>query len=241
MLTLLSISFFNYLVLDINYISSDIRTAMIKHFFKIAGENFKLLRFFIFILALSSSVKAQPSTNLEIFYELIDSAASQTAEEILLITPEVSLTVDLGTYYTLFENSIFSGLNKNGLKVKRGSEKTDSVPRLNFVIFDAEVTYGEHERDGFLGSFVVSREVSLRGSYLLTSYEESSITKMSELSFSYSDKVKVEDIEKIENRSYPFTIGIIPQEPFFSSLLEPVIAVGAAALAVILFFSVRSK
>lgn len=214
---------------------------MNQRIFNIAGERMKVLRLFILFLFLPFVANAQTIKNLDVFYLLVDSAATETAQKISIIAPEVSLNLDMGTYYSVFENSIFSAMNNHGLKVRRGSNRNDSVPGLNFIINQAQVIYGDQERDGFLGGFFVSREVSITGSYLLTSTESSVLTTFSEFDYSYVDRVKVEDIELIENRSFPFTVGRLPDEPFFSSLLEPVIAVGAAALAVILFFSVRSK
>ncbi len=214
---------------------------MNKTFFNIAGEKLKILRFFIFVLFFTSIGKAQPTNNLDIFYLLIDSAATQAAKNISSISAEVAVTFETGIYYTIFENRIISRLSSNGLKVLRSRDTKTEIPNLNFVIQNAEVKYGEQERDGFLGDFYVSRELILSGNYLITSSEVSSSNELKEFNYSFTDKVKVEDIDKIENRSFPFTSGKLPSEPFFSSLLEPVIAVGAAAIAVILFFSVRSK
>ena len=214
---------------------------MNRNFFNIAGEKLKILRFFIFLLFFTSIGKAQSINNLDIFYLLIDSAATQAAKNISSVIPEVSVTFELGIYYTIFENRIISRLSSNGLKIFRGRDAEAKIHNLNFVIQDAEVKYGEQERDGFLGEFYVSRELILSGNYLITSSEVPSSSELKEFNYSFTDKVKVEDIDKIENRSFPFTSGKLPSEPFFSSLLEPVIAVGAAAIAVILFFSVRSK
>jgi len=59
--------------------------------------------------------------------------------------------------------------------------------------------------------------------------------------FNYIDTVDANKIKNIEDPAIPFTQAALPAEPFFSSIYEPVIAVGAAALTVILFFTVRSK
>lgn len=206
--------------------------------FNIAGKSAKIFRLFLFIVIFISAGKAQTLNNLDIFYLLVDSAAAQTAEKISLSSKEVSITFELGSYYTIFQNRIVSQLSANGLKVIRASEDDREVPDLNFVIENAEVKYGEQKRDGFFGDFFVERDLTLSGNYLLSGNSESSYE---EFSYSFNDQVKIEDIEKLENRSFPFTSGILPPEPFFSSLLEPVIAIGAAAAAVILFFSVRSK
>lgn len=214
---------------------------MIKQFLKIAGEKNKTLRFFIFIMLFTFAGKAQTQSNLEILYSLVDSAALNASENISSIVSEVNVTLDLGIYYTIFENRILSRLGQNGLKVTRGTNSTQKSHLLNFIIDNASVNYGDQKRDGFLGDFHVTRNITLSGNYLLTSDAESSMNELKEFSFTFNDMVKVEDIEKLENRSFPFTQGTLPPEPFFSSILEPVIAVSAAAAAVILFFSVRSK
>ena len=92
-------------------------------------------------------------------------------------------------------------------------------------------------RDGFLGEYFVLRKISLSGSYNFSG------KKIFTQDFSYllQDTVGVDDITLLENSAYPFTQGKLPPEPFFSGILEPLVAVGTAALAVILFFTIRSK
>ena len=92
----------------------------------------------------------------------------------------------------------------------------------------------------FLSSVPVlytNRNVTLSGNYSVNQPEVS----VRNFRYSYSDTVNANMIKKIENPAFPFTQASIPAEPFFSSIYEPVIAVGAAALTVILFFTVRSK
>lgn len=214
---------------------------MNKKLFNIAGDKIRTLRFFILFLSFPLLVNAQAASNLEIFYSLVDSASMDAAKNITSSTKQINITFELGIYFTIFENRIISQISKNDIIVLRGVESNNNFPTLNFVIDNAEVVYGEQKRDGFLGDFYVTRDLILSGNYLLTSGIESAVIKGQEFKFTFTDKIKVEDIERIENRSFPFTQGRLPSEPFFSSLLEPVVAVGAAALAVILFFSVRSK
>lgn len=206
-----------------------------------AGETRNHLRFFIFIILFSSFCSAQTKTNLDIFYNLVDSAAAAAAEEVAENYSELSISTELGIYYRIFENPIISKFTSKEIKVIRNSNSDSSISHLNFVIDEAVVKYGEQERDGFLGDFFVSRDVKISGNYLLTNTGNSIQSELKNFTYSYNDKVRADSIDRVENRSYPFTQGELPTEPFFSSLLEPVIAVGAAAVAVILFFSVRSK
>jgi hypothetical protein len=48
-------------------------------------------------------------------------------------------------------------------------------------------------------------------------------------------------VKSLENQALPFTKGEVPPEPLFSSLLEPAVALGTAAVVIYLFFSIRSK
>lgn len=109
-------------------------------------------------------------------------------------------------------------------------------PDLQFVIESTSVKYGDMFRKGFLGSFYVPRTIHLKGNYLIM--EGNSIK---EFNLVYSDSIDVDNIPEVENEFYPFTKGVIPPEPFFSSIIEPVIAIGTTAAAVILFFTVRSR
>jgi hypothetical protein len=55
------------------------------------------------------------------------------------------------------------------------------------------------------------------------------------------DTVEFDEIQTLENPSYPFTQGRIPTEPFMSNLFEPLVALTTAAVVIALFFKVRSK
>ena len=102
---------------------------------------------------------------------------------------------------------------------------------------DAGLEYGEIDRDGWFGDYYVPRTLFIKGNYLNTSSNKG----LQQFFITAIDTVKVEELELLENNSFPFTEGNIPAEPFLSSVWEPIIAIGVAAAAIILFFTVRSK
>jgi hypothetical protein len=55
-----------------------------------------------------------------------------------------------------------------------------------------------------------------------------------------SDVVEVSLIESLENPSVPQTHGVFPPEGFFAGWAEPLVLLGAVAVAVYLLFTVRS-
>jgi hypothetical protein len=198
---------------------------------KIAGFLFLL----IFSLPLTFAF-AQTKTNLEIIYSLVDSSVSKINRDVN--SNNLKINFSMGNYYSLFQNQVIADFAKLGRTVLSDSMKPLSgFETINYSIDNAYVKYGEMERNGLLGSFVMPRKIDLSGSY---SISEGTIIS-ERFDFTYTDTVSIDDVKVIENPSFPFTQAEVPSEPFFSSLFEPAIAIGSAALAIILFFTIRSK
>ncbi len=173
---------------------------------------------------------AQTRTNLEIFYTLLDSALTEAVNN-------SSADSDSLFYFESGDaNNIFYNHAAAGLLDRNYKDAPMQDADLVFLVDQTSVIYGEMFRDGLFGSFYIPRELQLQGNYL---NKENKVHRTFNLV--YSDTVAMESVEFIENQMYPLTKGKIPPEPFFSSLLEPAIAIGTAALVVILFFSIRSK
>lgn len=190
--------------------------------------------FIISFLIVATGLKAQTKTNLDIFYSLVDSSADQIIAYLPQAQDSVKLDLNLGESYSIFGNKIIAELFSSG---KRLTTENEGTIRINYVIEDAKVTYGGIYRDGFFGDYFIPRFISLKGNFLTYGNPQS----FNEFNFSFNDSIRFDEIHLVENESYPFTKGDIPPEPFFSGLFEPVIAIGTAALAIILFFTVRSK
>lgn len=190
---------------------------------KLFGKSGKFLPLFLFF---TFSLNGQTKTNLDLFLQLADSA---TIGLIQNLGNEKNVKIDfvLGNDYQVFQNSILSHFqNKELVKT-----------RVRFVVKEVKVEYSEPERKNLFGGFVVKRILFFSGNYSIISES----TTVKNFSYTLNDEIPYENIEAVENSSFPFTLGKIPEEPFFSSLLEPTIALGSAAAAVYIFFSARSK
>lgn len=194
---------------------------------KLIGKRGSILLLF---LLLSFSANGQTKTNLELFFQLADSSANELAN---VIGSDKNVQIDfvLGKDYQVFQNTILAHFQNKQVS----NEKENSS--VHFSVTEVKVEYNEPERKHLFGSFVVQRNLSLSGNYSIVSV--TNVVK--DFHFSISDEIPYEDITAVENSSFPFTQGKIPAEPFFSSLLEPAIALGSAAVAVYIFFSARSK
>jgi hypothetical protein len=208
---------------------------MIYDLFKITGAIKKSLRFLFIFLLFQTTLQSQSSSNIDQFYTLIDSASSLLIKD-LGESKKINLELNFGTDYSVFANKVRGNLLRSGFQFVGKDSVQENVVRVNFVIDNSFVSYTEPEKDGIFGDFLTERTIELSGNFFVSKQSQ-----VKDFSLTVKDTINVEDVEKVENRSYPFTRGELPPEPFFSSLLEPIVAVGATAITIILFFSVRSK
>ena len=208
---------------------------MIYDLFKISGVVSKSLRFLFLILLLQSALYSQTVSNLDRFYILVDSASNLLIRDLKDIK-KINLELNFGVDYSVFANKVRGNLLRSGIQLVSDNPDEQNFVRVNFVVDNSFVEYSEPEKDGIFGDFFTKRTTELSGNYFISNH-----SKVNDFKLTAVDTINVEEVENVENRSYPFTQGELPPEPFFSSLLEPVIAIGAAAAVIILFFSVRSK
>lgn len=211
-----------------------IQAAIKKSFNKLHGTIIILLIFSFLPLKFSFS---QTKTNLQIFYNLADSAANFVIKQIPGNERDCKLNLTLGRTYSVMGNKILSRFIAEGKIIRNSNTKGSNLVVVDFTIDKAKVNYGDMYRKGLLGGFYIPRVITLSGNFLVLP----TLKQLQDFNYTYTDTVKVDEVRSLENISYPFTQGQLPPEPFFSSLFEPVIAIGATALAIILFFTIRSK
>jgi hypothetical protein len=192
---------------------------------------------FLSLLCSSTIIFSQTVTNLDVLYSLNDSLTSRIINNLPSEEESIRLKLNLGDSYSIFANRIRSGFIGNGIGIFQSENKDTTLPEINIVMENAGVEYGELDRSGWFGDYYTPRTVFISGNYF-TSY---SANPLSDYFISVTDTIRVNDINTLENESFAFTRGQIPTEPLFSSIWEPVIAIGIAAAAVILFFSIRSQ
>jgi hypothetical protein len=198
----------------------------------------------------------QTKSNLEIFYTLIDSSTENLIQNIPAGEKKIKIILNTGNEYSVFNNRVSESINNNGINVvkssytnpnlpaeqvgpptPKGASEQPQIPEVNYTLEGTKTNYGEYFQNRLFGDFYTQREITLSGNYLLFL----PVMSVHHFSYTFRDTINVDEIKNVENVSFPFTQGKQPAEPFFSSVYEPIIGIGAAALTVILFFTVRSK
>ncbi len=174
-----------------------------------------------------------PKTNLAICFEMIDSTVTEQVSKI--DNSELkTFSLNLVSGYSLFSNFVSDKFMSRGLTKQEGNQNQSNI---NFTITNISVKYSEPIKESFFGDYSIGRNIYIEGSFLYSGTNTDLVT----FNKTYSDFIPYSLIKETEDVSLPFTKGEIPETPLFSTILEPAIIVGSAAVVVYLFFSVRGK
>jgi len=189
--------------------------------------------------ALAQDSVGSTPTNLRIFQSL----AAQIGE-LAVLTLSLANGRSVAVVVTPRENAwaIEHELNRafRGKGFNLMGSPGDSAVAAEFGVADARVAYANPRRDGFLGQRVVDRTVKLTLRGKIVDRLTGSLLSMREWSEERADVIGISQIESLETPGLLMTKGAVPPEGFFSGLVEPLVLLGAIAVAVVLLFSIRS-
>lgn len=193
-----------------------------------------LIIFLLFGLKSLSSESIDIPTNKEIFSsflnEFIDTLTKSTTYKNFLLRIQAHPISDF------IENDIVGNLSPIGYKFFLSNCDTCTVVQIGINKFETSYKRIKREKPTNL----VIRKIELELVCLLKP-PKSTIDALN-FKKSYTDTLTTENLDWIERDGYPFT-GERPKEPenFLKKYFEPIIIIGSSALAIILFFTVRSK
>lgn len=158
-------------------------------------------------------------------------------DSVLNSAKTISLDVICAPSLEILKPRVFSKISELGYNLKSSAEI--GVQKVSYTLVNCKTEYSNIRKDGWFGSTILDRKTSVNISVIIT-FADGSV-KPVEISNSTDDIVGTDDIKMIEDGSLAFTQSQIPQIPFFSNLLEPVIVVGTLITTVILLFTIRGK
>lgn len=191
--------------------------------------------FVVLLLLFNSIYVAQPKTNFELIDSLLIESALEISENIEM-DKEHFFNFIGSNEYSILNQRLIEHISDKGIILKNSK---DSTIIIDFTMIEARTDYPEIFKDQIFGGYLINRVSKIDYSFRIIKGEERGT--VFENSRAISDTISYSDLPKLENVAYSFTSSEVPDEPLFSSALEPVIAIGAAAVAVYLFFNIRSK
>jgi len=192
----------------------------------------KTLFFFLFI---SASVFTQSRTNLEMLNILVDSSTSVISSQISDSNFEYNIEYQTVAEYSALNKRVENSFVRNGTRVS--IDKV--INKISYSISQASVNYSDLFKDGLFGNYLIERKFVLSGEYAIEN--SSSVLSADTFYYTVTDTIPYDKLNFVENNSLPFTKSNTPPEPFFPSMLEPIVAITAVVVTVVLFFTVRSN
>ncbi len=188
-----------------------------------------------FILCFGFFAKAQTKSNLELVDSLISASVNELNNHINK-KEKIFLEVISPSSFDVLKGKIYSNFSKNFYLV---NEKKDSIQHISFYLSNVKTSYTEPIKESFFGNFIVNRRIEVKSNVVL----KNSLNQINtiEINKFAVDKVYIDDINMLEDKSLPFTQSEIPNIPLLSNLFEPVIVVGTLIVSTVLLFVVRSK
>jgi hypothetical protein len=178
------------------------------------------MKFYIKIIILlavvsSSSIYCQKiESNLKLFLNIAEKIANE--HEITYgqqVTPDSSILKKYPLFYNYWNNR---------------KPKSEDLTKIQIKIDSVKTEYTDLYRDGLFGDYKLVRKISIF--YSNPQPKSNSII----------DTLTLDNFSSIENPAFPFTKSELPPEPFWQSLIEPLVYLGATISVVILLFTTRS-
>lgn len=175
---------------------------------------FHIVFLFAFLLGFSNLQAQTVESNLDAFFKLLKNESEQTAAQ--------------KKKFVIIESDKYAPLKAYVNNLKTCVNCSDS---LKAVIDSAFVNYSKIYRDGFFGDYFLVRNITIE----LRDTQNQLIRLFS------CDTVLADYHHKIETPSLPFTQSDLPPEPFWQSVIEPVVIIVTVSAVVLGLFYGRSK
>jgi len=204
--------------------------------------------FCIVLLTLTTNIYPQNNEytsseiNIDIFSRLLDEGLNDLGNQLIIAGQD-----------KLFVLKFPDESEKNDFIQLKVKQKFSSYKLLTGNSFD-EVDYGivfenpklrtnykEIITSSFLGNKRVKRKIEVVYLYKIIDNNTKEEIYSNTINESFEDDFLLDNLEQIERSNYTFTKGKLPEENLFEKFLVPAVIIAASAVAIILFFVIRSK
>ena len=206
----------------------------------------KGLRHFLFgcvaatgmVQGLYAQDSAATATNMRVYQSLAASIADSAAGLVPAAdSPRVAVHIAPADVAWFLQDAVERPFRTKGFRISANDSGTYG---MDFGAVGMKVRYANVRRNGIFGSRVLDRSVVLTARVRIVDRARGSVLLSGERESSYEDTIPLSQVDVIEHAAVPATRGTLPPEDFFSGLVEPLVIVGAVAVAIFLLFTVRS-
>ncbi len=199
-----------------------------------------IVLFAVLLLGMAEQLcAAEKKSNGDILYQVCQEAvASSISDAHIPDTSTIVLKIEDGEINRFFAQPIAESFRQRFPSIF--TRKTASGVEISVSVGGVSVVYGQSFSDGFFSARRSERRVDMALRMTAIRFEDGKILWAKSKSASFVDTVYVDDIPDIQFSSERIAKGVMPQRSMMEKFIEPFIIVGAAGVAVYLFFTIRS-
>lgn len=188
-------------------------------------------------------------TNISRIDNLINESLIPVENEIVLLGKDkfYNLSVkskdgnsDQKSYLIVLIKNKLSGYN---ILIDADSAENSESINYNILIDDLliKTRYISIYNDNVLGTKKIKREISVSYDMVITDIKNSSVVFDKKFNKKSEDSFNVDEQNSVEDNRYNFSQSNLPEESSLNKLIYPAIIILASAIAIVLFFTIRSK
>ena len=206
------------------------------------------IRLVLFVLSLlwpgaatGQDSRALPPTNLDLYQRNVQVIVETLLSEIRMdFDRQLAVKIHGQEHSWIVENAFLSALQERDFSVRTAYNESVNSIIFDFTVVELNVKYRRADRDGDFGKRRIERSVStvLAGKVYTGSTGE--VYYSGTVGKTAKDRIAIDDIARVEHEQISVTKGTRPSGSFMKKILEPAVVISATAIAIYLFFSVRS-
>ncbi len=180
-----------------------------------------------------------PRSNEEIMVDLSREAVDIFCADLKISdTTSIVLIMENGEVNRFFIQPVLESFRQHfiSLYARSGASSVDILGS----VAEVGVTYGEPFSEGLFSARKSQRTVEIALRFAATRIADGKILWAGTEKRSFSDTVYVDEISKLQESSKHIASSPLPDRSALERFIEPLIIVGAAGVAVYLFFTIRS-
>jgi hypothetical protein len=178
------------------------------------------------------------TTNMRVYQSLATSLTDSVASLVPVAdSPRVSVKIEPPDVAWFLQDAVERPFRTRKFLISANDSGRYSV---EFGALGMNVEYSNLRRSGLFGARIMDRSVTLLARLRLVDRVEGRVLASGERKGVFTDTVPLSQINVIEHAAVPSTRGTLPPEDFFSGIAEPLVIMGAVAVAIFLLFTVRS-
>ncbi|GEM_PF-6325745 len=183
----------------------------------------------------------QVPTNVEIFRKGISVLTDSILGKVSPMPGSTIITeVTTSEGKEVIEQAIVSQLRARGFQASLDSSDSHASSRLQTMSVELKTHYGETFDRSVVGEGKTCRTISVVLPYIFRRTDSGGNLESETLTYRYADTISTAMIPAIEQQEFHPSVAPPPDTDVFTRVLESLLLIGAAGIAIFLFFHVRS-